>query len=151
MRLRRKKRKKENRPNISGKKISFIYRPSAALISKCIGIGQRKTHIGRPLTRSTEPLNHRFSIPVLVYPRSAYFACHSLLTHQLVRSEILAWTVLWLTWSVVEKCNLEQISCLLKLLHGPYRVHSSLLPEQGKSVSLLNILCSCGSVVRALR
>jgi len=44
----------------------------------------------------------------------------SLLTHQLVRSELRAWTVLRLTWSAAEKCNLEKISCLLKLWHGPY-------------------------------
>ncbi len=42
--------------------------------------------------------------------------------NQLVRSELRAWTLFRLTWSVVDKCNLEQISCLLKLLHGPYTV-----------------------------
>ncbi len=46
----------------------------------------------------------------------------SLLTHQLVRSELRAWTVLRLTWPAVDKCNLEKISCLLKLWYGPYTV-----------------------------
>ncbi len=80
----------------------------------------------KQITCSTEPLNQRFSIPVSVHPRSAYFACLFVNTldsdNQLVRSVLRAWTVFRLTWSVVDKCNLEQISCLLKLLHGPYTV-----------------------------
>ncbi len=61
----------------------------------------------------------------------------SLLTHQLVRSEVRAWTVFGLTWTVVDKCNLELISCLLKLLHGPYTVSiDPYSPEQGKSVEV---------------
>ncbi len=35
----------------------------------------------KQITCSTELLNQRFSIPVFVHPRSAYFACLSLLTH----------------------------------------------------------------------
>ncbi len=77
---------------------------------------------GKQITRSTEPLKQRFSIPLIANPRSAYFACLSLITHRLIRSELRALTVFRLTWSVVDKSNLEQISCLLKLLHGQYTV-----------------------------
>ncbi len=76
---------------------------------------------GKQIMRSTEPLNQQFSIPVLAYLHSANFACFFLLIHQLVRSELRAWTVFWLTWSVIWS------------LHS---VHCSLLPEQGKSIEV---------------
>ncbi len=100
------------------------------------GVSKRE----KTITHSTEPLKQRFSIPVLVYLRiSTYFSCLSLLTHQRVRSELCAWTVFQLTWSVVDKCNLEQILCLLKLLHVPYTVYSLSRRNLFKFTSLQNI------------
>ncbi len=74
---------------------------------------------GKQIMHSTEPVNQQFSIPVLVYLHLAFFACLSLLTHQLTSLlEVSSVHELFDMLSVVDKCNLEWISCL-KLSHGP--------------------------------
>jgi len=78
------------------------------------------------MTNNKPTLHQRFSIPVLAPPPQLCIFCMSLFVNapnsdnQLVRSELRAWTVFPLTWSL----------------------HSSLLPilpEQGKSVEVTSL------------
>ncbi len=98
----------------------------------------------------------RFSIPVLAPPRSAYFACLSLLTpdsdHQLVRSALRAWTVFRLTCSLHRvhcslhsvHCSLHSVHCSLHSVHcSLHRVHCSL---HRVHCSLHRVHCSLHSV-----
>ncbi len=94
---------------------------------------------GKQITRSTEPRKQRFSITILKY---CIFCMSLFVNTPAVRSELCAWTVLRLTWSVVDKCNLKQISCLLKLLHGPRVSNATYSLSRGnllKFTSLWNI------------
>ncbi len=85
-----------------------------------LGVCPKRESVYRKARKANNALKQRFSIPILTYPRSAYFACFSLLTHQLVR------TVCRLTWS----------------LHS---VYCSLLPEQGNPLKFAWCVSMCKS------
>ncbi len=65
-----------------------------------LGVCPKRESVYRKARKANNALKQRFSIPILTYPRSAYFACLSLLTHQLVRTELRAWTVCPYTVSI---------------------------------------------------
>ncbi len=96
-----------------------------------------------PSTTWTLALHQRFSIPVLAPPRSAYFACLSLLTHLIqIISSLELRSVHELCFRLT--CSLHRVHCSLHSVHcSLHRVHCSL---HSVHCSLHRVRCSLHSV-----